>query len=115
MPRAHSSVVTRHRRNKFLKAASGYWGGKHRLFKSAKEQVEKGLQYSYRDRKKRKSDFRQLWIARINAAARQFGYNYSTLIDGMKKKNIIINRKLLADLAVRDIKAFEQVISAIKA
>jgi large subunit ribosomal protein L20 len=115
MPRAHSSVVTRHRRNKFLRAARGYWGGKHRLFRSAKEQVEKGLQYSYRDRKKRKTEFRQLWISRINAAARQFGYNYSTLINGMKKKNIIIDRKLLADLAVKDIKAFEQVISVIKA
>jgi large subunit ribosomal protein L20 len=115
MPRAHSSVVTRHRRNKYLKAARGYWGGKHRLFRSAKEQVEKGLQYSYRDRKKRKSDFRSLWIARINAAARQFGYNYSSLIDGMNKKNIVINRKLLADMAVRDIKAFEQIVSIIKA
>jgi large subunit ribosomal protein L20 len=115
MPRAHSSVVTRHRRNKFLRAAKGYWGGKHRLFRSAKEQVEKGLQYSYRDRKKRKSEFRQLWITRINAAARQFGYNYSTLINGMKKKNIMIDRKMLADLAVKDIKAFEQVVSMIKA
>jgi large subunit ribosomal protein L20 len=115
MPRAHSSVVTRHRRNKYLKAARGYWGGKHCLFRSAKEQVEKGLQYSYRDRKKRKSDFRSLWIARINAAARQFGYNYSSLIDGMNKKNIVINRKLLADMAVRDIKAFEQIVSIIKA
>ena len=115
MPRAHSSVVTKHRRNKIMRAARGYWGGKHRLFRSAKEQVEKGLGYSYRDRKKKKSEFRQLWIARINAAARQFGTNYSSLIDGMKKKNIVIDRKILADLAVRDLKAFEQVVSAVKA
>ncbi len=115
MPRSSSSVPTRHRRNKILKAAKGYYGGKHRLFKSAKEQVEKGLQYSYRDRKVKKREFRRLWIARINAAARQFGMNYSTLIDGLNKKNIQINRKILADLAVKDIKAFEEIVTIIKA
>ena len=115
MPRAHSSVPTRHRRNKILKAAKGYYGGKHRLFKTAKEQVEKGLQYAYRDRRKKKHEFRKLWIVRINAAARQFGMNYSSLISGMKKKNIIINRKILADLAVKDSKAFEQIVTTIKA
>jgi len=85
------------------------------LCKSAKEQVEKRLQYSYRDRKVRKREFRTLWIARINAAARIFGMNYSSLIDGLNKKNITINRKVLADLAVRDIKAFEQIVTTIKA
>lgn len=115
MPRSHSSVPTRRRRNKILKAAKGYYGGKHLLFKTAKEQVEKGMQYAYRDRKKRKSEFRKLWIVRINAAARQFGMNYSSLIDGMKKKNININRKILSDLAVSDLKTFEQIITAIKA
>jgi len=115
MPRSSSSVPTRQRRNKILRAARGYYGGKHCLFKSAKEQVEKGLQYAYRDRKVRKREFRRLWIARINAAARIFGMNYSTLIDGLNKKNISINRKVLADLAVRDIKAFEQIVITIKA
>ncbi len=115
MPRAHSSVPTRHRRNKIIKAARGYYGGKHRLWRSAKEQVEKGLAYAYADRRAKKSDFRKLWIARINAAARLCGSNYSTLIDGLSKKNILINRKILADLAVRDFKAFEQIVAAAKA
>jgi len=115
MPRSSSSVPTRQRRNKILRAAKGYYGGKHRLFKSAKEQVEKGLQYSYRDRKARKREFRALWIARINAAARMFGMNYSTMISGLQKKEIQINRKMLAELAVHDIKAFEEIVTAIKA
>ncbi|MBN2413496.1 50S ribosomal protein L20 [candidate division KSB1 bacterium] len=115
MPRSSSSVPTRHRRNKILKAARGYYGGKHRLFKSAKEQVEKGLQYAYRDRKVKKREFRRLWITRINAAARQFDMNYSSVIDGLNKKNIQINRKILADLAVKDIKAFEEIVTIIKA
>ena len=115
MPRSSSSVPTRHRRNKILKAAKGYYGGKHRLFKSAKEQMEKGLQYAYRDRKVKKREFRRLWIARINAAARQFDMNYSSFIDGLNKKNIQINRKVLADLAVKDIKAFEEIVTIIKA
>ena len=114
MPRSNSSTTTRHRRNKVLKAAKGYYGGKHSLFKTAKEQVEKGLQYSYRDRKARKREFRKLWIVRINAAARLFGMNYSTLIKEMNAKNIQLNRKVLADLAVNDLKAFEQIVSSLK-
>ena len=114
MPRSHSSVPTRHRRKKYLKAARGYYGGKHRLFKSAKEQVEKSLQYAYRDRKVRKREFRRLWIARINAAARQFGMSYSTFIDALNKHDIKLNRKVLADLAVHDIKAFEQIVTSVK-
>src|SRR3990172_344827 len=115
MPRSSSSVPTRHRRNKILRAAKGYYGGKHRLFKSAKEQVEKGLKYSYRDRRVRRREFRRLWTIRINAAARLFGMNYSTLINAMKKSNIQINRKMLADLAVNDVKAFEQLVQSVKA
>lgn len=115
MPRSSSSVPTRHRRNKILKAAKGYYGGKHRLFKSAKEQMEKGLQYAYRDRKVKKREFRRLWIVRINAAARQFDMNYSSFIDGLNKKNIQLNRKVLADLAVKDLKAFEEIVTIIKA
>jgi large subunit ribosomal protein L20 len=115
MPRSHSPVVTRHRRNKYLKAAKGYYGGKHRLFRSAKEQVEKSLKYSYRDRRVRRREFRSLWISRINAAARLFGMNYSSLIDAMKKNNVQVNRKMLADMAVYDIKGFEQLVTTVKA
>jgi large subunit ribosomal protein L20 len=115
MPRSTSPVPTRQRRNKILKAAKGYYGGKHRLYKTSKEAVEKSLQYSYRDRKVRKREFRKLWIARINAAARQFGMSYSGFIDAMNKKDVQLNRKVLADLAVHDIKAFEDIVSAVKA
>ncbi len=114
MPRSSSSVPTRQRRNKYLKAAKGYYGGKHRLFKSAKEQVEKRLQYAYRDRRVRRREFRRLWIARINAAARMFDMSYSRLIDGMNKKGLDINRKVLADLAVNDIQAFEEIVKAVR-
>lgn len=115
MPRSSSSVPTRRRRNKILKAAKGYYGGKHRLFKSAKEQVEKGMQYAYRDRRARRREFRRLWIVRINAAARMFDMSYSQLIDGMNKKGLEINRKILADLAVRDIEAFEEIVKTVRA
>lgn len=114
MPRSHSPVVTRHRRNKYMKAAKGYWGGKSRLFKSAKEQVEKGMKYAYRDRRVRRREFRSLWIVRINAAARLFGMSYSVMIDGLKKHNIDINRKVLADLAVHDLPAFEELVKTVK-
>jgi len=110
MPRSHSPVVTRHRRNKYMKAAKGYWGGKSRLWRSAVEQVEKGLVYAYRDRRARRREFRSLWIVRINAAAHMFGMNYSSLIDGLKKHNVEINRKVLADLAVHDLPAFEALV-----
>ena len=115
MPRSSSSVPTRARRKKIINAASGYYGGKSRLFKSAKEQVEKGLQYSYRDRRQRRRNFRRLWIARINAAARMFGMNYSTFIHGLNEKDIQIDRKALADLAVHDLPAFEELVKTIKA
>ena len=115
MPRSHSPVVTRHRRNKYLKAAKGYWGGKSRLYRSARETVEKGMTYSYRDRRVRRREFRSLWIVRINAAARLYGMNYSSLISAMKKQNMLIDRKMLADLAVQDLKAFEQLVQAAKA
>ncbi|MBN1561466.1 50S ribosomal protein L20 [candidate division KSB1 bacterium] len=114
MPRSSSSVPTRQRRNKYLKAAKGYWGGKSRLYRSAKEQVEKGLLYAYRDRRTRRREFRSLWIARINAAARMFDMSYSQLIDGMNKKGLDINRKMLAELAVHDIKAFEEIVKTVR-
>jgi large subunit ribosomal protein L20 len=93
-----------------MKAAKGYWGGKSRLWRSAVEQVEKGLAYAYRDRRARRREFRSLWIVRINAAAHMFGMNYSSLIDGLKKHNVEINRKVLADLAVHDLPAFEALV-----
>ena len=114
MPRSHSAVPTRRRRKKYLKAAKGYYSGKHRLFKSAKEQVEKGLQYAYRDRRVRRREFRKLWIARINAAARIYGMSYSQLMGAMNHKGVEINRKILADLAVRDIDAFGEIVNSVK-
>jgi len=98
-----------------LKAAKGYYGGKHRLYRSARETVEKGLTYNYRDRRARRREFRSLWIVRINAAARLYGMNYSSLINGLKQNDIDINRKMLAELAVHDLQAFEQLVNAAKA
>ncbi len=113
MPRAKSSVPSRNRRKKILKAAKGYYGGKHRLLKTAKESVEKALSYSYRDRKKRVGQFRRLWITRINAAVRNEGLSYSKFIDGLKKKDIQINRKILADMAVNDPEGFKSLVQQV--
>lgn len=114
MPRAKSSVVTRKRHKKILKLAKGYRGSKSKLYRIANQQVMKSLMYAYRDRKVRKRDFRKLWIARINAAARSNGMSYSRFMDGLKKANVDINRKVLADLAVRDSKAFGQLVDVAK-
>ena len=110
MPRANTNVPSRHRRKKILKAAKGYYGGKHRLLKTAKESVEKALNYSYRDRKKRMGQFRRLWITRINAAARIEGLSYSRLMDALKKKDVQIDRKILADMAVNDPNGFKSLV-----
>ena len=106
MPRVKGSFVTRNRRKKTIKLAKGYFGSKHILYKTAKEQVMHSFKYAYRDRRRRKRDFRKLWITRINAAARMNELSYSRLINGLKKANIEINRKMLADLAVHDEKGF---------
>lgn len=106
MPRATNSVASRARRKRVLKAARGYYGGKSRLFRSARESVNRALVYAYRDRKRRKSDFRRLWILRINAAARLNGISYSRLVCGLKKAGIVTDRKIMADLAVSDPAAF---------
>jgi large subunit ribosomal protein L20 len=98
------------RRKKILKLAEGYWGAKSRLHRTAKIQVDKSLQYAYRDRKQRKRHFRSLWITRINAAARQHGISYSTFIAGLKKAGVELDRKVLADLAVRDPQAFDRLV-----
>ncbi len=113
MPRSKYSVASRRRRKKILKAAKGYYGGKHRLLKSAKESVEKALLYSYRDRRKRKGQFRRLWITRINAAVRNYGLSYSTFINALNKKDVQINRKILADMAVNDPQAFENLVQQV--
>lgn len=115
MPRAKGGFKTRRRRNKVLKQAGGYWGGRHRLFRTAQEAVDKALNYAYHGRKLRKRDFRSLWIVRINAAARSFGLSYSRLMEGLNKAGVEINRKMLADLAVKDQQAFGELANMAKA
>jgi large subunit ribosomal protein L20 len=107
MPRVKGGTVARKRRKKTLKLAKGYFGSKHLLFKTAKQAVMHSYEFAYRDRKKRKGDFRKLWISRINAAARQNGMSYSRLINGLKTAGVEINRKMLADIAVNDSEGFK--------
>jgi large subunit ribosomal protein L20 len=114
MPRVKGSVATRARRKKILKLAKGYVGSKHRLFRTAKQQVMKSLMYAYRDRRQCKRDFRKLWIIRINAAAREQGLSYSRFMSGLKKANIELNRKMLAELAVTDGEAFGNIVGVVK-
>ena len=109
MPRVKRGNVARKRRKKILKLAKGYRGSHSTLFRTANQQVMKALRYAYRDRKKRKRDFRRLWIARINAACRQHGMSYSKFIGNLKKSNIEINRKMLAQMAVLDPDGFTKV------
>ncbi|RAV21167.1 50S ribosomal protein L20 [Paenibacillus contaminans] len=115
MARVKGGFVTRRRHKKILKLAKGYFGSKHRLFKTANAQVMKSLLYAYRDRRQKKRDFRKLWIARINAAARINGLSYSKFMHGLKLSGIDVNRKILADLAVTDAKAFADLATAAKA
>ena len=110
MPRVKRGNVARKRRKKILKLAKGYRGSHSKLFRTANQQVMKALRNSYRDRKKRKRDFRRLWIVRINAAARQHGMSYSQLMGQLKKADVQINRKMLAQLAVVDFEAFGKVV-----
>lgn len=114
MPRVKGGYVSRRRRKKVLKLAKGYFGSKHRLFKTAKAQVMKSLLYAYRDRRQRKRDFRKLWITRINAAARTNGLSYSKLMHGLKEAGVDVNRKMLADLAVNDKAAFAELANVAK-
>ena len=109
MARVKTALITRKKHKKILKRAKGYYGAKHYRFRMAKQAVMKSGQYAYVGRKDRKSNFRKLWIARINAAARQNGLTYSKLISGLKKANIVINRKMLAEIAVTDPKAFAEI------
>ncbi len=114
MARVKTAKITRRRHKKVLKQAKGYYGAKHYRFRNANQAVLKSLAYSYVGRKDRKSDFRKLWIARINAAARMNGITYSKLIAGLKKANVTINRKMLAEIAVNDEKAFTEIVNIAK-
>ncbi len=114
MPRSVNAVASRKRRKKILKAARGYFGARSKVYTVAKNAVEKAMQYSYRDRRNKKRTFRRLWIARINAAARLHGMKYSTFMHGLKKNNIDLNRKVLADLAMNHPEAFAQIIDKVK-
>ena len=114
MARVKTARITRKRHKKILKQAKGYYGAKHYRFRVANQAVLKSLSYSYVGRKDRKSNFRKLWIARINAAARLNGITYSKLIAGLKKANVNINRKMLAEVAVTDPKAFTEIVNVAK-
>ena len=115
MARVKGAMMTRKRRNKILKAAKGYWGAKSKHFKMAKEQVMKSGNYAFAGRKMKKRDFRQLWIARISAAAKANGMNYSTLMHGLKKAGIDLNRKMLSEIAIEDKAAFTALCEQAKA
>ena len=115
MPRVKRGVTARARHKKVLKKAKGYYGARSRVYRVAAQAVTKAGQYAYRDRRQRKRQFRALWIARINAGARMFGMSYSRMIDGLKKANIALDRKVLADLAVHDIDTFGKIAEKAKA
>ena len=114
MARVKGAMQTRKRRKKILKLAKGYRGAKSKLFKTANQAVMKSLTYAYRDRKQKKRNFRQLWIARINAAARMNGISYSKFMNGLKKNGIEINRKMLAEIAVSDPAAFTKLVEKVR-
>jgi len=114
MPRTKHGVPSKSRKKKVLKQAKGYFGSRHTLYRTAREAVNRALIYSYRDRRARKRDFRTLWIVRINAAARINGLTYNRLIEGLRKSNIEVNRKLLAELAVNDAAGFSKLAEIAK-
>ena len=114
MARVKGGTVTRARRKKILKMASGYFGSKHLLFKTAKEQVMHSLNYAFNDRRKLKSDYRKLWIRRINAACRMNDISYSKFMFGLKKANVTVNRKMLSELAINDPAAFADLVKLAK-
>ncbi|CDB23660.1 50S ribosomal protein L20 [Clostridium sp. CAG:557] len=114
MARVKGALATRKRRKKILKLAKGYWGAKSKHFKMAKEAVMKSGNYAYIGRRQKKRDFRRLWITRINAACRMNGITYSAFINGLKKANINLNRKMLSEIAVADEKAFQELVNQAK-
>ena len=115
MPRVKTGVVRRRRHKKVLKLAKGFYQGRRKHFRKAKEQLERSTVYAYRDRKQKKREFRKLWIIRINAACRLNDINYSTFINGLKKAGIELDRKILADMAMNDAAAFSSVVASAKA
>ncbi len=115
MPRVKTGVVRRRRHKKILKLAKGFYSGRRKHFRKAKEQIERSLMYAFRDRKQKKREFRKLWIIRINAACRLNGMNYSTFMNGLNKAGIELDRKILADMAMNDAAAFTAVVEASKA
>lgn len=115
MPRAKTGTVRRKKHKKVLKRAKGFWGLRSRSFRVAQQTLLNAADYEYRDRRNKKTDFRRLWISRINAAARQEGMSYSTFISGLRKSNVEINRKVLADLAVQEPAAFKALVDMSKA
>lgn len=115
MARIKGALATRKRRNRTLKLAKGYWGGKSRLFKTAKEAVMKSGQYAYVGRRLKKRDFRRLWITRISAGCKANGMNYSTFMNGLKKAGITLNRKMLSEIAIADKEAFAALVEKAKA
>ena len=114
MARVKGAVKTRARHKKVLKLAKGYFGGKSKLYRIANQAVMKSQVYAYRDRKAKKRDFRKLWITRINAAARLNGLSYSRFMNGLKQSGIVLNRKVLADMAVNDAKGFASLVQQVK-
>ena len=114
MARATNAPASRKRRKKILKQAKGYFGHKSIGFRTAKEQVRQSMEYQFRDRKNRKRDFRKLWITRINAAARQCDISYSQLINGLKLSNVELNRKMLSEIAIRDMEHFKSIVEIAK-
>ncbi|HUL01898.1 MAG TPA: 50S ribosomal protein L20 [Gemmatimonadales bacterium] len=114
MPRVKSNVARLKRKNKVMKLAKGYWGGRSKLWKASKESVERAQKYAYRDRRAKKGEFRRLWITRINAAARLNEISYSRLMNGLRRAGVEIDRKILADLAVRDPGAFTKLAEVAK-
>jgi large subunit ribosomal protein L20 len=114
MARATNSPASRKRRKKMLKYAKGYFGNKSKLFRYAKEAVQHGWKYAYRDRKKKKGDFRSLWIVRLSAACRNEGISYSRFIEGLKAANIMLDRKVLSDLAIRDAAGFSLLVKQVQ-
>ena len=111
MPRVTKSVTAKAKHKKVLSATKGHYGARSRLYKTAKQSNVKALQYAFRDRKNRKREFRTLWIARINAGSRALGVSYSVLINGLSKSNILLDRKILSDLAINDASTFEKIVN----
>ncbi len=114
MPRATRVPASRKRRKKWLKRAKGFWGGRHKLYRSARETAQRALAFSTRDRKKKRRNYRSLWITRLNAACREHGISYSHFIAALKKSKIELNRRSLSELAIRDRNAFDQLVTLVK-